>query len=61
MAQVRAAVSPGYEGGWLTFECATAKRRLAPVPAEWERLSDSELAGLCARAIAVPMRRRLIE
>jgi hypothetical protein len=30
-------------GGWLCFECASAKRRLVPIPDGWEELSDAEL------------------
>ena len=42
--------------GWLTFECPTEKRRLAPIPQHWERLPEAELARLCAAARpVVPM------
>src|SRR5687767_14456543 len=30
------AVSPNYAGGWLTFESDAERRRLAPIPPEWE-------------------------
>jgi hypothetical protein len=40
--------------GWLCFESATEKRRLAPVPPGWQRMSDRGLEELCARAIATP-------
>ena len=39
-----------YREGWLVFESALEKRRLAPIPANWESLSDEALAGLCAIA-----------
>jgi hypothetical protein len=39
-----------YREGWLVFESATEKRRLAPVPPGWSDLSDEALAGLCASA-----------
>jgi len=40
--------------GWLTFESMThCVRRLAPVPADWERLSTEQLEQLCARAVQV--------
>ena len=39
-----------YRQGWLVFESATEKRRLAPVPAGWLELSDEALAALCATA-----------
>jgi hypothetical protein len=40
-------------GGWLAFESAREKRRLAPIPDDWLALSDEDLAGLCARATFV--------
>jgi hypothetical protein len=43
-------VSPQYATGWLTFESPTEKRRLAPIPQQWEHLPDSELARLCGEA-----------
>ena len=46
-----------YRHGWLVFECDIERRRLAPVPAEWEALSDRELAQLCMAADVVPVRR----
>lgn len=39
-----------YREGWLVFESATEKRRLAPVPAGWSELSDDSLCALCAKA-----------
>ena len=45
-----------YRGGWLVFECAVEKRRLAPVPADWAELSDQALEALCATAARQPSR-----
>ena len=45
-----------YREGWLLFESAQEKRRLAPVPRDWESLSDQALAALCAKAAAQPAR-----
>ena len=39
-----------YREGWLVFECAQEKRRLAPVPENWESLSNEALAELCSKA-----------
>jgi len=39
-----------FRGGWLVFESAREKRRLAPVPANWESMSSDALAALCAKA-----------
>ena len=45
------------EKGWLTFECADGRRRLAPFPADWASLSDAELERWCSEAKAPPPRR----
>jgi hypothetical protein len=34
----------------LTFESLFEKRRLIPIPAHWEDLSQGELRGLCDKA-----------
>ena len=47
-------VNAALEEGWLTFESAAGKRRLAPVPRDWAAGSESELQGLLARAGPVP-------
>jgi hypothetical protein len=49
-AEVRFPIPRELEGGWLTFQTPTEKRRLAPIPAQWMTLSDHELAILCRRA-----------
>ena len=41
------------QGGWLTFESATGRRRLVPIPDEWESASTPELREMCGRAEAV--------
>jgi hypothetical protein len=33
-------------GGWLAFQCKHERRRLLPVPDEWETLSDRDLQAL---------------
>ena len=47
----------GLEAGWLTFECAEGRRRLAPFPADWHTLTDAELERFCLEAKAPPLRR----
>jgi hypothetical protein len=32
-----------YQHGWLCFESATEKRRLGPIPAEWQTVNDEVL------------------
>jgi hypothetical protein len=46
-----------YSEGWLCFESASERRRLAAYPRTWERLSDEELCTLLAAAELVPKRR----
>lgn len=35
--------SSGFEEGWLTFEGASQRCRLAPIPARWEIADDAKL------------------
>jgi hypothetical protein len=49
-SQRRIILSEGYGRGWLTFESLHEKRRLIPIPAHWEDLSQSELRDLCEKA-----------
>lgn len=46
-------VSPGYAGGWLTFECVGERRRLVPIPQDWEFARREEMVAWCARASRV--------
>ncbi|MFN2567603.1 MAG: hypothetical protein ABR499_21625 [Gemmatimonadaceae bacterium] len=46
-----------YGEGWLCFESATERRRLARYPVEWEELSDAELCTLLKAAALVPARK----
>jgi hypothetical protein len=52
MRDVAVAAFPGQSlaDGWLCFECDDEKRRLAPIPPEWETCDDCVLEELCARA-----------
>src|SRR4051812_41873457 len=36
--------------GWLAFDGVGGKRRLAPVPPNWHRMTDAELEQLCESA-----------
>lgn len=47
-----------FRDGWLVFECHAERRRLAPIPEDWEELGDDELARLCGEAVVVPARTR---
>ncbi|HEU5174347.1 MAG TPA: hypothetical protein VFT96_06315 [Gemmatimonadaceae bacterium] len=37
-------------GGWLCFESGADRRRLGPIPPDWDRLADRELERLLDRA-----------
>jgi hypothetical protein len=43
-------VSADYRDGWLSFDSATERRRLAPIPKGWEDLSAERLELLCRTA-----------
>ena len=43
-------VLPSYAAGWLTFESSAGRKRLAPIPPDWESASDELLIHWCARA-----------
>lgn len=49
-------LTPGLEAGWLCFENHVDKRRLTPIPPEWERADESELESLVQRARSVAKR-----
>jgi hypothetical protein len=52
----RARVAAEYAHGWLCFETAGEKRRLAPVPEAWERADDETIEQWCC--VAKPVTRR---
>jgi hypothetical protein len=47
-----------YSEGWLCFECANQRRRLARFPQDWDRLPDKELIRLLKTAHVVTPRRQ---
>jgi len=42
---------PRFSHGWLAFESGIEKRRLCPIPPQWEALTDAELACLVSQAL----------
>lgn len=40
----------GMSEGWLCFQCDCEKRRLTPIPPEWETCPDDTLEKLCVEA-----------
>jgi len=54
----RSGVSRELAAGWLCFESAQGgKRRLHPIPVDWDRLSDEQLQELWTQAKHAPTRR----
>jgi len=49
-SQRRITLAEGYGSGWLTFESLSEKRRLLPIPSQWEAMSQGELRALCEKA-----------
>jgi hypothetical protein len=47
---------PALRAGWLAFQCSDESRRLAPIPADWERLTDLELVQLASAANRIARR-----
>ena len=52
----RAPVAAEFAYGWLCFETAGEKRRLAPVPEGWDRADDETIEQWCC--VAKPVVRR---
>jgi hypothetical protein len=49
----------GLDGGWLCFETPSEKRRLAPIPNDWQRCPEQKLEEYCQQAR--PARRSSVE
>ena len=49
---------PEYQTGWICFEATDSKRRLVPVPADWESCAENTLD--VYRAAAVSVQRRTV-
>jgi hypothetical protein len=47
-----------YRTGWICFEASDSKRRLAPIPPDWESCAENRLD--LYRAAAVPVQRRSV-
>ena len=44
---------PELQGGWLAFECGDTRRRYAPIPPNWMRMTAEELHAIYERATPV--------
>jgi hypothetical protein len=49
-------MTPGLQGGWLCFDSGNEKRRLSPIPEDWESAGRDALEAYCRRAAAVQQR-----
>jgi hypothetical protein len=54
----RATLSGEFESGWLTFESPAGRKRLAPVPPNWETATPDRLELMCRAATDVVRRTR---
>ena len=59
--EVRLRMRPGWEGGWLSFESVAEKRRLVPVPENWEDAPLEQMRKWLAAATPFPKRGSFIE
>jgi hypothetical protein len=46
----RVLVQQELQAGWLAFQCGEQRRRLAPLPAGWDEMSDHALLSLIEQA-----------
>lgn len=53
-ASSRRLLTPELDGGWLCFMADEEKRRLIPIPEDWEWCSEEALEAYCAAARGVP-------
>jgi hypothetical protein len=51
-------VPPALSGGWLVFVSGMERRRLAPIPPNWDVFAAAELRDLLDRAVSPPSLRR---
>lgn len=49
-------LTPGLAGGWLCFEHGDEKRRLSPIPEDWENADAETMERYLQAAAAVPRR-----
>jgi hypothetical protein len=52
----RSQLRGSYSHGWLAFESDSEKRRLSPIPEQWQLLDDAGLEALCTVAETAPPR-----
>lgn len=53
-SQLRTGVFANVPEGWLCFESGNERRRLSPIPVEWQECDDAALEAFRSRAEIVP-------
>ena len=56
--RLRVRLADELRNGWLAFQCTADRRRLTPVPTNWESMRDDELLMLLEQSQPVPARVR---
>jgi hypothetical protein len=59
--EARVVVPDRLQKGWLAFQCGWERRRLAPIPGDWDDMTVSELVDLLNQAVSRSRGRRLVE
>ena len=59
--ETRVVVPDRLQKGWLAFQSGRERRRLAPIPSEWDELTAAELLDLLRVADRRSKARRLVE
>lgn len=59
--ETRVVVPDRLQKGWLAFQCGWERRRLAPIPGDWDDMTVSELVDLLHHAVSRSRGRRLVE
>ncbi len=52
-------VRPGFADGWLTFQSGDEKRRLAPIPPQWDTVPDAMMRLWLSQATPVSGAKRV--
>jgi hypothetical protein len=55
---LRGGVPMVLQDGWLTFECGPIRKRLAPIPRDWEESSTARMRLYCSIAQEMSPTRR---
>lgn len=59
--ELRVVVPDSLQKGWLAFQSGKDRRRLAPIPRDWQDMTSDELLELLSQADGRTRARRLIE